>query len=134
MIWTEALNSKLANISTRGFAEAGDNAMIGGFIVLNENQKVLVRSIGPSLTAAGIAGALQDPTLELYDGNGNSLISNDNWVDSADKQAIIDSTIPPKNDLESAILRTLTPGPYTAIVRGKSDTVGVALVEVYALN
>jgi hypothetical protein len=127
-----SVDSKLANISTRGLVQTGDNVMIGGFIVLgSSSQKVIVRAIGPSLP---VSGALTDPTLELHDGNGALLESNDNWVDSANKQAIIDSTIPPSNDLESAIVATLAPGNYTAIVRGVNDTTGVALVEVYALN
>jgi len=83
-----------------------------------------------------LPGKLADPTLQLVDGNGVVLEENDNWVDSPNKQAIIDSTIPPSNDLESAIVRTL-PGngaQYTAIVRGVNNTTGIAVVEVYALN
>jgi hypothetical protein len=127
----QAASSKLAQISTRGFVQAGDNAMFGGFFVANGSQKVIIRAIGPS---TGLAGALQDPTLELHDGNGAVITANDNWVDSPDKQAIIDSTVPPTRDLESAIVGTLAPGPYTAIVRGSGDSIGIALVEVYALN
>ncbi len=127
----QAANSKLAQISTRGFVQTDDNAMFGGFFVSNGSQKVIIRAIGPS---TGLIGALQDPTLELYDGNGVQLTNNDNWVDSPDKQAIIDSTVPPKNDFESAIVRTLAPGPYSAIVRGANSSVGIALVEVYALQ
>jgi T5SS/PEP-CTERM-associated repeat protein len=126
-----SVDSKLANISTRGLVQTGDNVMIGGFIVLGKSsQKVIVRAIGPSLP---VSGALADPTLELHDGNGALLEANDNWMDSPNKQAIIDSTIPPTNPLESAIVATLVPGNYTAIVRGVNDTTGVALVEVYAL-
>jgi hypothetical protein len=77
---------------------------------------------------------MADPTLELHDANGGLLEANDNWVDSSNKQAIIDSTIPPTNDLESAIVRTLTPANYTAIVRGVNNSTGIAVVEVYALN
>jgi hypothetical protein len=127
----QAASSKLAQISTRGFVQAGDNAMFGGFFVSNGSQKVIIRAIGPS---TGLTGALQDPTLELHDGNGTPLTSNDNWVDSPDKQAIIDSTVPPTSDFESAIVRTLAPGPYSAIVHGTNDSIGIALVEVYALN
>ena len=126
----QTANSKLAQISTRGFVQAGDNAMFGGFFVANGLQKVIIRAIGPS---TGLAGALQDPTLELYDGNGALMTANDNWIDSPDKQAIIDSTVPPKSDFESAFVRTLPPGPYSAIVRGKNDAIGIALVEVYAV-
>jgi hypothetical protein len=128
-----AANSKLANISTRGFVDTGDNAMIGGFILGGGTAEVLVRAIGPSLTPFGVAGALQDPTLELHDGFGTLIVSNDNWKET--QQAEIEATgLPPTNDLESAILMTLQAAPYTAIVRGKNDTTGVALIEVYELN
>ena len=128
-----AANSKLANISTRGFVDMGDNAMIGGFILGGGTADVLVRAIGPSLTSFGVAGALQDPVLELHDGFGTLIVSNDNWKET--QQTEIEATgLPPTNDKESAILMTLLPAPYTAIVRGKNDTTGVALVEVYELN
>jgi hypothetical protein len=127
-----AANSKLANIATRGLVQTGNNVLIAGTIVIGQtSQKVIVRAIGPSLS---IAGKIADPTLELHDGNGALLEANDNWGDSPNKQAIIDSTIPPTNTLESAIVRTLTPANYTAIVRGVNDTTGIAVVEVYALN
>jgi hypothetical protein len=126
------VDSKLANISTRGLVQTGDNVLFAGFIVSGSNsQKVIVRALGPSVP---VAGALADPTLELHDSNGAILESNDNWVDSPNKQAIIDSTIPPKNSLESAIVRTLPPANYTAIVRGVNNATGIAVVEVYALN
>jgi Concanavalin A-like lectin/glucanases superfamily/Protein of unknown function (DUF642) len=126
-------NSKLANISTRGFVDTGDNVMIGGFIVGaggGGSANVIVRAIGPSLTAAGVPGALQDPTLELHNGHGTVIGFNDNWKD-VQQADITASTIPPTDDRESAIAATLRPGPYTAIVRGKNDTTGVGLVEVY---
>jgi hypothetical protein len=126
-------NSKLANISTRGFVDTGDNAMIGGFIVGaggGGSANVIVRAIGPSLTAAGVSGALQDPTLELHNGNGTVIGFDDNWKD-VQQAEIAASSIPPTDDHESAIAATLRPGPYTAIVRGKNDTTGVGLVEVY---
>jgi Divergent InlB B-repeat domain len=128
------VDSKLANISTRGLVQTGDNVIIGGFIVVGvTNKKVIIRAIGPSLASAGISNALPDPTLELHDVNGNVLASNDNWKDS--QQTMIQATgLSPTNDLESAIVRTLTPGNYTAIVRGVNGTTGVALVEVYDLN
>lgn len=127
-----SVDSKLANISTRGFVQTGDSVLIAGTIVVGQaSQKVIVRAIGPSLS---VPGKLADPTLELHDGNGATLESNDNWVDSPNKQAIIDSTIPPTNNLESAIVRTLTPGNYTAVVRGVNNSTGIAVVEVYALN
>lgn len=127
-------NSKLANISTRGLVQTGDNVLIAGTIILGQApQKVIVRAIGPSLP---IVGKLENPTLELRDQNGALLEANDDWVDSPNKQAIIDSTIPPSNDLESAIVATLgaNASSYTAIVRGVGGTTGIAVVEVYALN
>jgi hypothetical protein len=128
------VDSKLANISTRGFVQTGDNVLIAGTIVVGQTpQKVIVRAIGPSLP---IAGRLENPTMELRDQNGGLLEANDNWVDSPNKQAIIDSTIPPANDLESAIVATLPANnaSYTAIVRGVNDATGIAVVEVYALQ
>jgi hypothetical protein len=126
------VDSKLANISNRGFVQTGDNALFAGNIVLGQvSQKVIIRAIGPSIP---IAGVMADPTLELHDSNGALLEANDNWVDSPNKQAIIDSTIPPTNNLESAIVRTLSPANYTAIVRGANNTTGIAVAEVYALQ
>jgi len=129
-----SVDSKLANISTRGLVQTGDNVLIAGTIILGETpQKVIVRALGPS---TGVPGAMADPTLELRDSNGALLEANDNWVDSPNKQAIIDSTIPPKNNLESAIVRTLPANgaQYTAIVRGVNNTTGIAVVEIYALQ
>jgi hypothetical protein len=129
-----AANSRLANISTRGFVQTGDNVLIAGTIVVGpSSQKVLIRAIGPSLS---VPGKMADPTLELRDSNGTLLQANDNWVDSPNKQAIIDSTIPPTNDFESAIVADL-PGnsaSYTAVVRGVNGTTGIAVAEVYALQ
>ena len=127
------VDSKLGNISTRGFVQTGDNVLIGGLIVLGQDaQRVIVRAIGPSLN---VPGKLADPTLELRDGNGALLRSNDNW--RSDQEAeIIATGIPPTNDLESAIVATLPSNgaSYTAIVRGVNGTTGVAVVEAYALN
>jgi hypothetical protein len=125
-------DSKLANISTRGFVQTGDNVLFAGVIILGQiGQKVIIRALGPSVP---VPGAMADPILELRDANGGLLESNDNWVDSPNKQAIIDSTIPPSNNLESAIVRTLSPANYTAIVRGANNSTGIAVVEVYALQ
>lgn len=126
------VDSKLANISTRGLVQTGDNVLIGGFIIVGTDmQRVLMRAIGPSLP---VAGNLADPILELHDGNGATLATNDNWMDAPNRQEIIDTTIPPTNNAESAILQTLAPATYTAIVRGANATTGVALVEVYGLG
>ncbi len=131
-------NSQLANISTRGTVETGDNIMIGGFIsgpITKGGSAILVRAIGPSLS---VTGALQNPTLELHDGNGTIIALNDDWKtrsDGSSQQAQIEATLlAPTNDLESAILFTAAPGAYTAIVRGQNNTIGVALVEVYNLQ
>jgi hypothetical protein len=129
----QTANSKLANISTRGFVDTGDNVMIGGFISGNGVAKVIVRAIGPSLTSFGVPGALQDPTLELHDGTGAIIATNDNWRDTQESE--IEATgLAPTDDRESAIVATITPGNYTAIVRGNNDTTGVALVEVYNIQ
>ena len=125
--------SKLAQISTRGTVQTGDNVMIGGFIISGAPSKVIVRAIGPELTAFGVPGALQDPTLELRDGSGSLVIANDDWR-TTQEQAIIDTTVAPKDDRESAVVATLSPGGYSAVVRGKDNTTGVALVEVYSLQ
>ncbi|MBA3833624.1 MAG: hypothetical protein H0X34_17375 [Chthoniobacterales bacterium] len=130
----DATNSRVSNISTRGVVEAGDGAMIAGFIIGGADAtKVMVRAIGPSLSASGVAGALLDPTLELHDAEGSLIFSNDNWHSDQEKD-IIASTIPPTSDKEAAIVATLTPGNYTATVRGVGNTTGVALVEVYNLD
>jgi hypothetical protein len=132
----QPVESELANISTRGFVDTGDNVMIGGFIIGPDglgDATVLVRGIGPSLTDFGVAGALQDPTLELHDASGNTLMTNDDWKET--QQTEIEATgLAPTDDRESAILSTLAPGAYTAIVRGALDTTGVGLVEIYHLE
>jgi uncharacterized delta-60 repeat protein len=122
----------LGNISTRLSVGTGDNVLIGGFIVTgSEPKQVIVRAIGPSLP---LPGALADPLLELHDSTGALIETNNDWVNSPNKQEIIDSTIPPTDDKESAILRTLDPGAYTAVVSGAGGSTGIALVEVYDLD
>lgn len=130
---TLSANSKLANISTRGFVETGDNAMIGGLIVTGGSAKFIVRAIGPSLQNAGIANALQDPTLELVDSNGASAGTNDNWQEAANTNEIPNG-FSPSDPRESVIVTMLSAGSYTAIVRGKNDTTGIAVVEAYNLQ
>jgi len=133
--------SLLANISTRGFVQTGDNVMIGGFIVVTQPTRVIIRAIGPSLTQFGVPDALANPQLELHD--ANSLIAqNDDWkttqiggIITSDQVAEIqNSHLAPTNPAESAIIATLQPGTYTAIVRGVNNTTGNALVEVYDLQ
>jgi sugar lactone lactonase YvrE len=126
--------STLANISTRGFVDQGDNVMIGGFIIgpaVAGSNRVVIRGIGPSLP---FSTALQDPVLELHDGNGALLASNDNWGDDADAADIRAFQLNPKDARESALLRPLSPGAYTAILSGKGGTTGVGLIEVYNLQ
>jgi cyclophilin family peptidyl-prolyl cis-trans isomerase len=124
--------ARLADISTRAQVGSGDNVLIGGFIIQGgASKRVLVRAIGPSLIPFGVANALMDPTLELRDMNGALLFSNDNWTTAANKQDITDTGRAPGASQESAILATLAPGRYTAIVGGVGATSGVALVEVY---
>ena len=132
----QAVDSNLANISTRGLVETVDNVMIGGIIVGPDgspNGSILLRGIGPSLSDFGITNPLEDPTLELRDGNGALIVSNDNWR-SAQEAMIEDTGLAPSDDLESAILATLAAGSYTAILSGVSGTTGVGLVEFYRLD
>lgn len=132
VLLTGASNSGLAQVSTRSFVNTGDDVMIGGLIISGSTTRVIVRGIGPSLTGFGIANALANPTLELINGSGSLIASNDDWR-STQEQEIIATGVQPTDDRESAIVGTLSPGPYTAIVRGKGDTTGVALVEGYVL-
>ncbi|MGI8891725.1 MAG: Kelch repeat-containing protein [Chthoniobacterales bacterium] len=123
-------NSQLGNLSTRGFVSTGSDVLIGGLIIQGDlDTSVLIRAIGPSLP---ITGALQDPTLELYDEDGNLLRTNDNWI--TNQKAILATNLAPTDDAESAIVTSLGPGLYTAIVRGVNDTTGLALVETYHLD
>ncbi len=128
-------SSLLANISTRGFVGTGDNALIAGLIVgggeADRAIRVVIRAIGPSLAMHGVSGALQDPTLELFDANGSSIGSNDNWMDSPQESEIVEVGLAPENPLESALVATLDRGNYTAILRGKDGSTGTALIEVY---
>ncbi len=128
-------NSQLANISTRGLVQTGDNVMIGGLILGAGTgaNRLLVRALGPSLGQSGVANPLSDPTLGLYDGQGMLVRFNDDWRQN--QQAEIQATgIPPTNDLESALIDILPPGNYTAIVSGYQGATGVGLVEVYNLQ
>ena len=123
-----------ANLSTRGRVQSGDNVMIGGLIIGGTGtQRVIFRAIGPSLADRGVTGSLQDPTLELVDASGTRIRFNDNW--RSDQEAeIAASGVPPTNDAESALIETLNPGRYTAIMRSADNSVGVGLVEIYRLN
>ena len=129
--------SRLVNISTRSRVSVGDNVMIGGFIISSDQAtRVMVRGIGPSLTQSNppVSNALLDPSLELRDGQGSLITSNDNWVNSPQRQQIEQSGLAPTDGRESAIIASLPKGTYTAIVRSSDGSPGVALVEVYRLN
>lgn len=130
--------TRFINISTRGRVGAGEEEpMIGGFIVQGGAAKrVIVRALGPSLAGgpSPVVNALADPFLELHDGNGNALAVNDDWSNSPQVAEIVATGLPPVNNSESAIVKTLGPGNYTAVVRGVNNTTGVALVEVYDLD
>ena len=136
-------SSLLGNISTRAVVQTDDNVMIGGFIVQGTGSKrVIVRAIGPELSQYGVPNTLPDPTLELHDGSGALIASNDNWqttviggiITASQVRDIQASGHAPRDPRESAIIATLPPGNYTAIVRARSIIVGVALVEVYDLD
>jgi hypothetical protein len=127
-------NSLLANLSTRGFVEVGDNVLIGGFVVgTGSTGRVAIRALGPSLTNVGIGGALADPLLELHDNNGTLIRTNDNWLTDPGTTELLAAGLAPSNGNEAAVLSALAPGAYTAIVRGQGSNSGVALVEAYNL-
>jgi acetyl esterase/lipase len=126
-------SSRVANISTRGDIASATDAMIGGFIVGGgDPTEVIVRALGPSLAAFGVTNPLPDPVLEVYDSNGTLTAANDNWRSTQEQE--IQATLPPTNNLESAILARLVPGVYTAVVHDASHSTGVGLVEVYNLE
>jgi uncharacterized delta-60 repeat protein len=126
--------SRLANISTRGLAQAGDKLIIAGFIVQNAPVKAVVRAIGPSLLAFGINNALADTTLDFRDQNGTVLVMNDDWkTDPQQAQELQSIGLQPSHDLEAALVTTIPPGQYTAQVRGKNDASGIGVVQVYFL-
>ncbi|HEV2841878.1 MAG TPA: matrixin family metalloprotease [Chthoniobacterales bacterium] len=128
-------NGRAGNISTRAQVQTGENVLIGGFIVGgSQGKEVVVRGIGPSLAGAGIANPLGDPTLELYNGAGTLISSNNDWANGPDAGTIQARGLAPTQPAESALLATLNPGNYTAIVRGVNNTTGVAVVEAYDLS
>jgi hypothetical protein len=128
----KAFDTTLTNISTRGFVDIGQNVMIGGCISGNGIVRVLVRALGPTLTQFHVPNVLADPTLEIHDANGAVITTNDNWADS--QQAEIQATgLAPPDPKESAIILVRPPGNTTAIVAGKNNTIGNALVEAYIL-
>jgi hypothetical protein len=132
----QAADSQLANISTRGFVLTGNNVMIGGFILGgNNNTHVVVRGIGPTLAQIGLSPVLVDPTLELHDGNGALLVSNDDWQnDSISAAQLIALGLAPQDPKESGIYTSLPPGAFTAILAGKNGGTGIGLVEIYNVH
>jgi hypothetical protein len=128
----DAVATPLINISTRGRVQTGDNVMIGGFIIQGTGpQTVVVRARGPSLAAQGVPGTLSNPTLQLFSGS-TVIASNDDWGSASNAAQIQSSGFAPSDSRESAILITLNPGAYTAIVSGTGNTTGVAIIEVFA--
>lgn len=127
------VRTSLLNVSTRANVQTGDNVLIGGLIISGTTPKrVLLRAVGASLATQGVAGALSDPTLRLFDGTGANIASNDNW--RSDEAAVNATGLAPSNDYEAAIVTTLAPGGYTAIVSGVDGTRGVALIELFDLE
>ncbi len=134
---SQAADSALANISTRGFVQTGNNVLIGGFSLGGDPHKtrIAIRGLGPSLAQFGLGNVLVDPTLELHDSNGVTLISNDNWTDDpVSATELFARGLAPQNGQESGIFTALPPGQYTVILAGKNGGVGIGLVEIYNLK
>jgi len=130
----QAATSRLANISTRALVSTIDEIVIAGFILSNNggDDHIILRGIGPSLTAFGVPNALANPTLELRDSNGSLLSANDNWQDDPAQAAIISAAgLAPANNLESGISAILSPGQYTALLAGLNNGTGIGIVEIY---
>jgi hypothetical protein len=130
----QTVDSELANISTRGFVQTADNVMIGGFTLGNNptSTRIAVRGVGPSLSGFGLSNVLADPTLELHNANGTIMISNDDWTDDATMAGQLTANgLGLTDPKESGIFATLPPGPFTAILAGKSGGIGIGLVEIY---
>ena len=126
--------AKPTNISTRGPVGTGQNVLIAGFIVSgSQPKKVIVRALGPTLSTLGVSGALADPTIAIFNSSNGLVASNDNWRNTQEVEIAASGFAPP-NDLESAIIVTLPPGSYTAVVSGKNGGIGIGLVDVYELD
>jgi hypothetical protein len=125
---------RLLNLSARGIVDAAGQVLIGGLIVQGATaEQFLVRAVGPDLSAAGLTDALQDPVLDLHDSNGAVIASNDNWRESQEAD-LKSSGLAPKDERDAAIVASLPPAAYTAVVRGKNGSAGIALVEFYDLT
>lgn len=132
-----ATPSHITNISTRMSVGLNDDVLIGGFIVQGSNaqvKKLVLRAIGPSLARFGVSGAMRDPAIELHGSNGATIATNDNWAASTQANEIVASGLAPSDAREAALIATLLPGSYTAIVRGVNNTTGIALVEGYEID
>jgi hypothetical protein len=130
-------DSKLANISTRALAGVGDNIVIAGFMLGQNtgNNRVVVRGLGPSLASAGIANPLDDPILELRNGNGTLLLANNDWQDNSDQALILTAVgLAPPNQREAGMATGLSPGLYTALLAGLNGGTGIGLVEIYSFG
>jgi hypothetical protein len=130
-------DSQLGQISTRGFVQNGNNVMIGGFILGagQNNARIAIRGVGPSLSQFGLNNVLADPTLELHDANGTTLIANDNWIDDPLSAALLTANgLALSDPKESGIFTALPAGQFTAILAGKNGGIGVGLVEIYDLR
>ncbi len=127
-------DATLINVATRGRVDTGANVLIGGFVVAgNQPKRVIVRGLGPSLAARGVTGTLADPTLAIFDGNSTMIGTNNNWQDTQGAE-ITATPFAPTDVREAAIIMTLAPGAYTAILSGAGGSTGIGLVEVYDLN
>ena len=125
--------ARLANVATSGLIQPGDKLMIAGFIIQNGPVRAVVRAIGPSLGAFGITNALPDTTLQLRNQNGTIVRENDDW--QSDQKAELEATgLQPSELVEAAMVVTIPPGQYTAQVRGKPETTGIGVVQVYFLQ
>ena len=134
-------DSVLSNISTRSETRLGEQVQIAGFYIAgNQPKRVLIRALGPALTKSGVTGVLADPTLSLYSGE-NDIADNDDWSESSDSAEAIQSATNragaaalPADSTDSAIVVTLAPGGYTALVTGINGQTGVTLIEVYEVR
>lgn len=129
----QSLANHMANISTRGLVGPGQGQLIGGFIITGGPKMVMIRAIGPSLSAAGVSPVVANPSLQLYSGS-TLLASNDDWGTNSNAAAIAASALAPQNSLESALLVRLEPGAYTTVVSSSDGSTAIALVEVYEMG
>jgi hypothetical protein len=128
-------DSRLLNLSARGFVGTGADVLIGGLTGRSVTKRLLLRALGPELAGHGVAGRLTDPALELHDGNGAILAANNNWKDASNSSEITGLGLAPSDDREAAILISFPPGVYTAIVRSPGELgTGVALLEAYLID